>query len=156
MHKTSMFGCALALSTAVGALAQSLPAPSRTVYKCVVQGKTVYTDDPCVGAQRVDVEPTRGLNQASGRELTGRDVAREKQTEQMAQAVKPLTGLTPQQFEVRRKRHSLSPPAQAECARLDGDIARSEGLERSASTTARPVVQRDLYALRQRHRDLQC
>ncbi|MEK8086891.1 hypothetical protein WNB94_10760 [Aquabacterium sp. A3] len=44
------------------AIATSLPPPSRTVYKCEVGGKVHYADSPCVGAQKVDVTPTRGMN----------------------------------------------------------------------------------------------
>jgi hypothetical protein len=46
--------------------AQSLPAPSRTVYKCEVGGKVTYSDSPCLGATRIDVEPTRGVSKLSG------------------------------------------------------------------------------------------
>ena len=139
-------------------LAQSttLPAPSRTVYKCTVEGKVVYTDDPCVGAKRIDVEPTRGLNKSTGRELTGRDVSRERQTEQLAEAVKPITGLTPQQFEVQRSRVRLAPEVKSECARLDGSIAQVETQERTEPVETRPAVQRQLFALRKRHRELRC
>jgi hypothetical protein len=153
------------LALAVGALlypqlllAQSttLPAPSRTVYKCTVEGKIVYTDDPCVGAKRVDVEPTRGLNKSSGRELTGRDVAQERQTEQFAEAVKPITGLTPQQFEVERSRVYLAPEAKSECARLDRRIAQAEAQERTEPIETKPAVQRQLFALRKRHREMRC
>ena len=136
--------------------AQNLPAPSRTVYKCVVNGKTVYADDPCIGAQRINVEPTRGMNKSTGKELTGHDVARERQTEQIAQAFKPLTGLTPKQFEVQRNRVYLPAEAKAECARLDSGIAQSEARERMEPVETRPAAQRDLFVLGKRHRELRC
>lgn len=142
-----------------GAAAQSttLPQPSRTVYKCVVAGKTVYTDDPCVGAQRVIVEPTRGMNKSSGRELTGADVRREKQNEAFAEAVKPITGKTPKEMEVQRKRVYFSAQTKAECESLDSSISGNEAKERGAtSVESRAQIQRDLFALRKRHRDLRC
>ena len=43
-----------------------LPPTSRTVYKCQEGAKTVYSDEPCLGAQRINVEPTRGLDKSSG------------------------------------------------------------------------------------------
>lgn len=54
--------------------AQSLPPPSRTVFRCEEGGKVVYSDSPCVGARKIDVEPTRGVSKLSGRERVGRDV----------------------------------------------------------------------------------
>ncbi|MGH7489524.1 MAG: DUF4124 domain-containing protein, partial [bacterium] len=150
-----LFGPLLCVSLAL-AQTTTLPAPSRTVYKCTENGKVVYTDDPCIGAKRVDVEPTRGLNKSSGRELTGQDVSRERQREQLAEAVKPLTGLNPQQFEIKRSRIYLAPEVKTECARLDESIAQSEVQERAEPMETRPAIQRQLFALRKRHRDLRC
>ena len=134
----------------------ALPKASRTVYKCGVAGKVVYTDDPCIGGQLVNVEPTRGMNKSTGRELTGADVRREKQNEVFAEAVKPITGKTPKQMEVQRNRVFFSAQAQAECANLDGDITRHEADEKAVSIASRAPVQRELFALRKRHRELRC
>jgi len=134
----------------------SLPQPTRTVYKCIAGGKVTYTDAPWLGATRVDIEPTRGLDKSTGRELTGPDVAREKTREQIAHAVQLITGLTPGQFEVQRRRVNLSADAKAECARLDSEIAASEAQERTASTDTLPIVQRRLLAFRIRYRELRC
>ena len=134
----------------------SLPQPARTVYKCTVGGKVTYTDEPCLGATRVDIEPTRGLDKSTGRELTGRDVAQERTREQFARSVQPVTGLTPEQFEVQRRRVYLSAEAKAECARLDGTIAESEAEERTGSRDVLPIVQRRLLAFRMRYRELRC
>src|ERR1700710_707782 len=46
--KHSLAVVALAIPQLLLAQATTLPAASRTVYKCVVAGKTVYTDEPCV------------------------------------------------------------------------------------------------------------
>ena len=140
------------------ALAQpnTLPAPSRTVYKCTVNGKFVYTDDPCVSAQLVNIEPTRGLGKSTGKELTGSDVARERQRETFAEAVKPITGTTRQQFEVQRSRVNLAPEIMSECSKLDANITQSEAQERTEPVETRTELQRQLYALRKRHRELRC
>lgn len=122
----------------------------------MVAGKTVYTDDPCIGAQRVNVEPTRGMNKSTGRELTGADVRREKQNEVFADAVKPITGKTAKQMEVQRHRAFFSAQAQAECANVDIEIATMEGQEKAISVESKAPVQRELFALRKRHRELKC
>lgn len=154
----ALLSAALTTATPQSLLAQTttLPAPSRTVYKCTVGNKVVYTDEPCLGAQRVNVEPTRGMNKSSGRELTGADVSREKQREQIAEAIKPLTGMTPKQYEVHRSRVSLTPEAKSECAALDQKVARVESHERGASVDAKGNLQRDLLSLRKRQRELRC
>ena len=148
-------GLLLGISAAL-AQTPTLPPPSRTVYKCVVAKKVVYTDEPCVGAQVVDVEPSRGLNKSTGKELSGADVSRERRIESFATAMKPLTGMTPEQFEAQKRRVQLSPEAKSECASLDRDIPRFEADERAASAEAKSSVQRRLFGLRKRQRELRC
>ncbi len=138
------------------AQATTLPKASRTVFKCSVGGKITYTDEPCAGAQRIDVEPTRGLNKSTGTELTGADVSRERSRETLAEAIKPLTGLTPRQLDVRRNRVPLSAEATAECATLDASIARLEAEERTLGADKRSAVQHSLLAVRKRLRELRC
>jgi hypothetical protein len=156
LHKV-LYSAVLSLSTtAVFAQGLSLPPPSRTVYKCVVNKKTVYTDEPCIGAEKVDVEPTRGLNKSTGRELTGKDVARERNNEFIAESLKPLTGMNAQQFEVAKHRTKLSAAAKSECANLDRSIAQQEAEDRDAVGDAKTSVQRSLFASRRRFRELGC
>lgn len=145
------------LATLIGvATAQSLPAPSRTVYKCEEAGKVVYSDSPCLGAKRVDVEPTRGLDQMSGKKQVGKDVRREQRQEVMAQALKPLTNETPDQYKQRVRRSKLSPSAQAKCQRLDRQVDRAEAQEKAATPANLAAVQDRLLRLRLEQRDLKC
>ena len=148
--------CLFGLHEVANAQTPSLPAASHTVYKCVVNNKIVYTDEPCLGAQVVNVEPTRGLNKSTGRELTGADVRDEKFREQFADAIKPVAGLSSQQLEVKRRRMKLPGDAQAECSNLDGSIAQSEAEERGSSGNAKTDIQRSLFTMRKRSRDLRC
>ena len=116
----------LAAIICLAASAQSLPPTSRTVYKCIVAGKSVYSDAPCLGAQRIDVEPTRGLDASSGRAQVGADVARERQREALADALKPLTGMNAKQMDTFGRRTKLAADAQRECGALDGAVSDAE------------------------------
>ncbi len=138
------------------ALAQKLPAPSRTVFKCESGGKVVYSDTPCLGAQRVDVEPTRGLNKSTGTEKVGSDVRRERQNEQMAEALKPIFGETEPERAKRHARAKLSPPDRAACSDLDRDIPAAERQEAAASPATRNPTQVRLLDLRSQYRELRC
>lgn len=140
------------------AVAQSvkLPPPSRTVYKCEVEGKTSYSDSPCVGAQRLEIEPTRGMDSMTGKPKSGADVRREREHEVIAEAVKPITGKDAKGFEKDRRRLQLSPAARRECAGLDGDLSAQERAERQAKPADLPLAQQSLYATRKRYRDLGC
>jgi len=63
-----------------------------------------------VGAQKLDVTPTRGMNKSTGRELTGANVRREVFREQLSDAVRPITGMNAQQvelFELRKRYREL-------------------------------------------------
>jgi hypothetical protein len=137
-------------------IAQKLPAPSRTVYKCEADGKVVYSDSPCLGAKKVDVEPTRGLNKSTGSERVGADVRKERQNEQMANALKPILDETPEQRAKRHHRAELKTDARQRCGRLDGQIAALEGKEAAANGSDLAVTQRQLLDLRSEHRSLRC
>ena len=148
--------CALLVSASTVTIAQTIPPPSRTVYKCDVGGKTIYSDSPCLGAERVDVEPSRGLTTNPGRDALGADVRREQRREGLAEAMRPLTGLNAKQFETQGRRMKLSADAQRECRRLDADIPAAEAQERRTATRERGEVQFRIFNMRQLVRNLRC
>lgn len=153
---TFLFCAALTLTAAASASAQSLPAPSRTVYKCEIAGKASYSDSPCLGAKKIDVEPTRGFSKASGREMVGSDVRQEHVHEAFADAVKPLTGLDAKQLNTQGRRFKLSADVNQECGRLDRELAAAEAEEGKADRSALASARERLFKLRQRFRDLRC
>lgn len=144
------------LGATVAAQPVKLPPPSRTVYKCTVEGKTVYSDNPCIGAQRMEIEPTRGMNSMTGKPQTGADVRREQQRETFAEAVKPITGKEAKALEKDRHRFQLPHAAKRECARLDGELLYLEQAEREAQPRDLPQAQQTLFTSRKRYRELGC
>lgn len=147
---------ALLLCTSA-AMAQTLPPTSRTVYKCESGGKVHYSDTPCLGAQKLDVEPTRGLNKSSGQERQGVDVRREHLREGIAEMVRPLTGLNAKQLDQLGRRQKLSPDAQRQCQQLDPQVLAAEAAEKSARTAAElKSAQQRLLELRTAYRKQGC
>lgn len=142
--------------TQADAQTQKLPPTSRSVFKCEVAGKVVYSDAPCLGAQKIDVEPTRGLSKTSGREQVGNDVRHEQNREMFADAVRPLTGMDAKQLDVQGRRMKLSPDAQRECRRLDADIPVAEKQEKLVKQQALADVQAQLFRMRRSFRELGC
>ncbi|MFO1253220.1 MAG: DUF4124 domain-containing protein [Inhella sp.] len=139
------------------ALAQGLPPPSRTAYRCELDGKIVYSDSPCLGAEKLELQPTRGLNKSSGRVQVGADVQREHSREAFAEAVRPLTGLDARQLDQAGRRTRLSPELQQRCQRLDRELPLAERQERQATTSlARQEAQRQLWRQRKAYRDGGC
>lgn len=141
----ALVGFGLASSVAV---AQPMPPASRTVYRCEVEGRVVYTDTPCLAARKVDVEPTRGLDASSGRTRVGADVRLEQQRERTAEQFKPLTGMDAPALDRETRRLRLSPQDRRACRELDRDIPAAEDAERRAEPQALPAAQRRLYQLR--------
>lgn len=148
----------LGLSISIGhsVSAQSLPPASRTVFKCVAEGKTVYSGAPCLGATKIDVEPSRGVNRLSGRELVGKDVRREQLHEGLAEALRPITTMNGKQFETRGRRIKLPASAQSECDHLDHAIPIAEFEETHSTQPERQQTSGKLFRLRQRFVDLRC
>lgn len=148
---------ALIITAAGTALANGLPAPTRTVYKCQDGQKTYYADAPCVGATKIDVTPTRGLDKSSGQQRHGADVQRERHREQIAEIVRPVTGMNAQQLDQFGRRSKLAPETQKECRRLDAALPEAEQAERSAQgASARQSAQLLLFRLRKQFRELRC
>lgn len=161
MRPSHLIARLIAVACTAGAAAQpqpgSLRQPSRTVYKCEAAGKVTYSDEPCAGAVRVEVEPTRGLNKSSGSERTGADVARERRREGIAEALRPATGMDAKQFDTLARRQRLTPAAQDECRALDRVLPRAEADElRAATKPMKQVAQQQLLELRRRLLDLGC
>lgn len=150
----SLLGIPLLLA-ASSTLAQ-LPAPSRTVYKCQIEGKVRYSDEPCVGAQRIDVTPTRGVDRLSGSARTGKDVARERRTEQFAQAIVPISGMNADELATASRRTRMSAAAQRECRQLEVAIVGLEKKERNASAPEVQSTQQELFLMRKRYETLVC
>lgn len=144
--------------------AQPLPPASRTVFKCDLNGKVSYSDAPCPGAQRIEVQPTRGLNKSTGTERVGSDVQQERFHEAFAEGLKPITGMTPEQLKKAGQRAQLAPQAQHECSQLDRALPAAEkeeaALLRQARSEARDTglkqAQTRLLLQRQRARELRC
>ena len=53
---------AVLLASPIAGFAQPAPPVTRTAFKCKVDGKIVYSDEPCLGGQRIEVEPTHALD----------------------------------------------------------------------------------------------
>lgn len=131
--------------------AQSLPSPSRTIYKCKVKGKISFTDEPCLGAQRLDVQPTRGVSKLSGQQRIGADVSREIRREDMSSAIRQITGTTTEQFEVLARRQKLDSKAQHECRVLDQAIIEAEKTQGTAQANEEALLVR-----RKRYKQIGC
>lgn len=131
--------------------AQALPPTSRTVFKCNLNGKVTYSDAPCLGAERIEIDPSRGVGKASGA-----DVQRERQRELVAEALRPLTGMNARQLDVAGRRMKLSPEAQRDCRVLGEKIPELEGVVARASAEQRDPAALQLLSLRSRFRELRC
>ncbi len=146
----------LLMTVPLMATGQTLPAPTRQIYKCEAAGKVSYSDEPCLGAKKLDIVVPRGLNKLSGKEKTGADVGEERQRESFAQAIQPLTGMSADRFAVEVHRQPLGRYTKAECQALDQNIPRLEALEKSVQRNELAIVQQDLLTSRKRFKDLRC
>lgn len=146
----------VAVLTTCPAIAQTLPSPSRDVFKCETNGKVVYSDAPCLGAKRLHVEPSRGLNKSSGTERIGADVRREMYNEQMAEALRPLFGETAEQRAKRHRRAALPERSKAQCNQLDKGIPAAEKAEKQTAKEALQPSEEHLLRLRMEYIDLKC
>ena len=147
----------LVLTVTGGAPGLAAKEPTRTVYKCVQGKKVTYTDDPCLAATEVDVTPTRGLDRSSGVSRQGQDVRREHFREQLATAVRPLTGMNAEQLDTASRRQRLMPEARLACGQLDQQLVTARRQEATAASgVPMAQAQQNLLGLRKQFRELKC
>lgn len=138
------------------AFGQSLPPPSRTIYKCEQGKKVSYSDEPCVGAKALDIVVPRGMDKLSGTQRKGQDVASEEHRENFANALKPLSGMTPEQLAVFSRRQKLSGAMQLHCKRLDMLLPQLEAREHGLAGEALLQAQTTLYQSRKQYKSIGC
>lgn len=61
------------ITAALAAAIAILSSPAHAVYKCVINGKTTYSQEPCAdGARQIDTTPARGLPSAQAQPNSAR------------------------------------------------------------------------------------
>ncbi len=136
----------------------SLTAQATDVYRCDQDGRVVFSDEPCLGAKRIEVHPTQGMDKLSGKSRKGEDVRRNEHHRQMDQALRPLHGRTHEEMNVQRRRYgnNLTPGEHARCAVMDQQLKTQEAREVGARGEALAETQKSLFQLRREHRALGC
>ena len=127
------------------------------VYKCTSDsGKVLYSNEPCVGAERIDATGSRGFDKSSGRVRKGNSV-RKEEADQMIERSVQLTLGKEWKLEKTRKRQFMRVDDRLRCDKLDYDIERLEGLEKTnKGKPALQDVQVELFRKRKDFRDLDC
>lgn len=128
----------------------------KSVYRCDTAGKASYSHEPCVGAQEVDVTPTQGMDKMTGQSRKGADVRRDELQTLRAEAIRPLTGMTPEQYRVYHRRSALSPRDRQDCAELDATLPAARQRAAKAAPAERAAAEVELYKARKRFNDLNC
>ena len=129
---------------------------AEAVYKCTDNGKVSYSNEPCLGAQRVDTMATRGLDKMSGVQRSGTDVQAEKHNETMERAVQSVIGKNyRRERAIKRQYHTAFDKLQ--CERLDGQIEALEKEENFIKNKVQlEILQAELFQRRKAFKDLDC
>ncbi len=128
----------------------------KPVYRCEHAGRVSYSDAPCVGAKEIDATPTQGMDKMTGKSRKGADVQRVENEAALANAIKPLTGMTPQQYRVHKHRINHSAADRFECSQLDHTLPALKQRAASADESGKARAEVDLYKARKRFKDLNC
>ena len=154
MHPTSVSVSALLLGFLLFSSSQALA--QKPVYRCETAGKVSYAHEPCVGAREIEATPTQGMDKMTGPSRKGTDVLRQEHDNAMGKALRPLTGLSPDQYRIYQKRYKLNPQDKVDCSRLDAALP---GLNQEAATApaaGKALADIELYKARKRFNDLNC
>lgn len=129
---------------------------AQQVYRCESGGHVSYSHEPCLGAQAIDTTPTQGLDKWTGKTQQHRDIRNENFQRGLAQAIRPITGLSPEEFKVSAQRQKLSASDQLHCKLLDQRLPSLTRSAAQASPARKSQAEAALYEARQQFRDLRC
>ena len=96
------------------------------------------------------------MDKMTGASRKGADVQRAEHNALMADALKPLTGMTPEQYRVHKHRFKLSPRDKAECTRLDTELPELKQRATTAPASDKALADVELYKARPPFPDLNC
>ena len=137
-------------------LSAPLTAMGQQVYRCETHGKVSYSHEPCLGAKAIDTTPTQGMDKMTGRSKKGADVQKAEHDRMFAEALKPLTGKTPEELEAAKRRIHHSPLEKLSCSQLDGALPRLAQDAAHAAPEDKNSAEARLYKARKAFRDLRC
>jgi len=112
----------------------------QAVYKCQLQGRTTYSNEPCLGAQVIQTTPARGLGESHENSRAGNDgLRREKREKKVKEPMNsPASDLT-------------------ECSALDTqEKQQSSVIHNSRNIDAVNAAADAFIANRKRYRELGC
>jgi hypothetical protein len=160
-HACGLAGiCGLLAVTALPAQAQSqnLPSSPRTVFKCESDGQTVYTDQPCLGTQKLETLRLHAVSAPAMREATDARDARGPYRESAGAGWRNPGAAAEGKPAVTYERvtRQLAHTPQAECPHLSQRIALVEAEEQNASSRTIQAIQERLSIQRKRYRELGC
>lgn len=152
-HHAAKWLAAVALA-ALGAAC--LPTQAQPVYRCEIQGRVIYSNEPCIGARVVDTTPTQGLDKLSGVSRKSPEAQRDEQQKQMSEALYPITGMNHEQRTLYHRRIKLPAEVQFECRLLDARIPRQEKAVRESGPQDKAEAETQLFLSRSQFRKLRC
>lgn len=143
-------------AAALLALAPLGASAQQAVYRCDQGGKIGYSHEPCLGGKVIDATPTQGMDKMSGVSRKGADVQRDEHRKLMDDALRPLTGLSPERMNVERRRLQLSPEDKLQCRVLDSRLPSLEQRAAHATGEARAAADAELHRARREFYWLKC
>lgn len=134
----------------------AIAAPAQQVYRCEHGGQISYSHEPCLGATAIDTTPTQGLDKWTGKTRQHREVQREIWNKQYAQAIRPLTRKSPEEFQTSVRRQPLDVADQLQCTLLDQRLPELAHRAAQAQPARRLEAEQALFEARRQFRELRC
>ena len=129
---------------------------AQQVYRCEVNGKVSYSNEPCQGAKVVNTTPAQSSDRTSGQQRKDMDALKAELERNNATKTRALAAKTPEDPEVAKRRENLTPLAKHSCSLLDQSLPQLR--ENAAHGTPENKEKADiqLYKARKAFQDLRC
>ena len=129
---------------------------AQQVYRCEVNGKVSYSNEPCQGAKLVKTPPAQSSDKTPAQHQKDMDTLKAELERNTATKTRALAAKAPEDPEVAKRRENLTPLAKHSCSLLDQSLPQLRENAAHGTPESKEKAGIQLYKARKAFQDLRC
>lgn len=129
---------------------------AQQVYRCEVNGKVSYSNEPCQGAKLVKNPPAQSSDRTPAQHQKDIDTLKAELERNNATKTRALAAKAPEDPEVAKRRENLTPLAKHSCSLLDQSLPQLRENAAHGTPENKEKAEVQLYKARKAFQDLRC
>ena len=129
---------------------------AQQVYRCEVNGKVSYSNEPCQDAKLVKTPPAQSSDKTPAQHQKDMDALKAELERNNATKTRALAAKAPEDPEVAKRRENLTPLAKHSCSLLDQSLPQLRENAAHGTPENKEKAEVQLYKARKAFQDLRC